>query len=104
MADSSGPSAAGAHAIIGDAIRRLRTRAGYSLQELGARSGVSYQYLCGIETGKENFSIGVLEKIARALDLPLVAIIGAAYGQGMMVGFVRSRGGGEPALKAAAEG
>jgi len=65
--------------VIGGAIRQLRERRGLTLEALAASAGISYQYLSGVETGKENFSIRILEKIARALDLPMVALISQAY-------------------------
>ena len=65
--------------VIGGAIRELREQRGLTLEGLAANADVSYQYLSGIETGKENFSIRILEKIARALDMPMVALISQAY-------------------------
>ena len=65
--------------VIGGAIRELREQRGLTLEGLAASADVSYQYLSGIETGKENFSIRILEKIARALDMPMVALISQAY-------------------------
>ena len=65
--------------VIGGAIRELRERRGLTLEGLAANADISYQYLSGIETGKENFSIRILEKIARALELPMVALISQAY-------------------------
>lgn len=65
--------------VIGGAIRQLRERRGLTLEGLAANAEISYQYLSGIETGKENFSIRILEKIARALDTPMVALIATAY-------------------------
>lgn len=65
--------------VIGAAIRALREQRGQTLERLAMNAGISYQYLSGIETGKENFSIRILEKIARALDVSLVALISDAY-------------------------
>lgn len=67
--------------VIGGAIRQLREQRGLTLEVLAASAEISYQYLSGIETGKENFSIRILEKIARALDTPMVALISAAYAE-----------------------
>ena len=50
-----------------------------SLETLAAEADVSYQYLSGVETGKKNFSIEVLESLANALDVSLPAIVAAAY-------------------------
>lgn len=67
--------------VIGGAIRGLREQRGLTLEKLASSASISYQYLSGIETGKENFSIAILEKIARALDVPLLSLIAVAYGQ-----------------------
>lgn len=66
--------------VIGGAIRGLREQRGLTLEKLASHANISYQYLSGIETGKENFSIAILEKIAKALDIPLLSLISAAYG------------------------
>lgn len=68
-----------AQKIIGASIRTIREQHGLSLEALAARAGISYQYLSGVETGKENFSIQVMEAISKALDLPLRTLITAAY-------------------------
>jgi len=100
--DSTSRGAPAARAIIGHAIRRFREKEGLTLEQLAAVAGVSYQYLCGIETGKENFSIGVLEKVAQALKLSPGTLIAAAYGESPRVGFARTLGGGAPAMGPAA--
>lgn len=65
--------------VIGAAIRVLREQRGLTLERLAMNAGISYQYLSGIETGKENFSIAILEKVAKALDVPMLTLIAAAY-------------------------
>jgi len=65
--------------VIGGAIRVLREQKGLTLEDLAANAEVSYQYLSGIETGKENFSIRILEKIAGALEVAMPALISTAY-------------------------
>ena len=65
--------------IIGSAIREIREERGLTLETLAKNADISYQYLSGIETGKENFSIRILEKIAGALELPIVTLISKAY-------------------------
>jgi transcriptional regulator with XRE-family HTH domain len=65
--------------VIGSCIRALRQQAGLTLEQLAGRAGLSYQYLSGIETGKENFSINVLERVADALGFPLPTLIDNAY-------------------------
>lgn len=65
--------------ILGACIRTLREQKGLSQEHLASKAGISYQYLSGVETGKENFTIQVLESLAKSLDLPVRALIVAAY-------------------------
>ena len=66
--------------VLGAAIRDLREQKGLTLEGLASKAGISYQYLSGIETGKENFSIRILEQITRALEIPLWQLVEKAYG------------------------
>ena len=66
-------------AIIGAYIRLLREKAGLTQEDLASQANISYQYLSGIETGKENFTILVLEKLVKVLNAPLKSIISLAY-------------------------
>lgn len=68
-----------AQKILGACIRALREQRNLSQENLAAKSGISYQYLSGVETGKENFTIQVLESLAKSLDLPVRALVAAAY-------------------------
>jgi transcriptional regulator with XRE-family HTH domain len=79
MAPDDGTHLPNAQRMIGSAIRRFRDEDGATLEQLARRAGISYQYLCGIETGKENFSIGIFEKICFALDRSPATVVMAAY-------------------------
>ncbi len=68
-----------AQKIIGAYVRALREQRGLSLEALAAQADISYQYLSGVETGKQNFSVQVLEALARALDLPIRTLMVGAY-------------------------
>ena len=68
-----------AQRIIGSCIRFFREQKRLSLEQLAAKATISYQYLSGVETGKENFSIQVLEQLAAALSLPLRVLVSIAY-------------------------
>ncbi len=61
--------------IVGENLRRLRTRRGLSLERLAKASGVSRAMLGQIELGRSAPTINVLWKIARSLDLPFAALI-----------------------------
>jgi len=66
---------------LGETVRRIRRKRDWSIEDLAERADMSYQYLSEIETGKRNFSIMVLERLAHALDVTLVGLVDAAYRQ-----------------------
>lgn len=68
-----------AQQVIGLCIRAIREQRGYTLESLAEKAGISYQYLSGVENGKENFTIQVLECISEALKFPLKALVAQAY-------------------------
>lgn len=53
---------------VGDRVRNARARMGISRRVLSETSGVSQRYLAQLESGQGNISIGLLLKIADALD------------------------------------
>lgn len=65
--------------ILGACVRTLREQQKISLETLALKAGISYQYLSGVETGKENFTLQVLESLAKALSVPVRALVVAAY-------------------------
>jgi len=52
-------------------LRQWRDRRGWSLRELGERSGVSYVTIQRIEAGTANPSVRVLQRLAEALEISL---------------------------------
>ncbi|MEY2878912.1 MAG: hypothetical protein RLZZ15_1292 [Verrucomicrobiota bacterium] len=68
-----------AKTTLGRAIRAQREAAGISQEKLAESADITYQYLSAVENGKENFSIGVLESLARALGAELDGFVAAAY-------------------------
>lgn len=68
-----------AQQIIGSCIRVLREQRGWNLEKLAERSDISYQYLSGVETGKENFTVQVLERLSSALGFPVKTLVATAY-------------------------
>ncbi|MFD0726162.1 helix-turn-helix domain-containing protein [Lysobacter brunescens] len=68
-----------AQQIIGACVRLFRERAGLTQEGLAMKAGISYQYLSGIETGRENFTIGVLEAICAGLGVSIRTLIPTAY-------------------------
>jgi XRE family aerobic/anaerobic benzoate catabolism transcriptional regulator len=55
-------------ASVGERVRSARARMGLSRRVLAERSGVSQRYLAQLESGQGNISIGLLLRIADALD------------------------------------
>ena len=56
---------------VGVNVQRLRRDKGLSQEELAHRAAVHQTYLSGVETGKRNPSVGVLERIAAALTVDI---------------------------------
>jgi len=64
---------------IGRFIRRLREQKQLTQEQLAIKTGITYQHLSGMENGRENFTIDILESLARALDYPLPQFIAGAF-------------------------
>lgn len=65
-------------ASLGDRVRELRARRGMTRKILAKDSGVSERYLAQLETGQGNASLAILRRVARALDVPLAALVADA--------------------------
>lgn len=61
----------------GNAIRKSRQASGLNLHELARLTGISASALSLIETGKRDPRLGTLDRIARALNVPLAEFFGA---------------------------
>ncbi|MBX9647130.1 MAG: XRE family transcriptional regulator [Xanthobacteraceae bacterium] len=72
-------------AIVGRNLRRLRTRRGHSLERLAKHSGVSRAMLGQIETGKSVPTIGLLWKVASALNVPFSNLLQVEGPRGSVV-------------------
>ncbi len=68
-----------AKVIIGRFVRGLREQKQLTQDELAGKTGITYQYLSGLENGRENFSIDVLESLGRSLNYPVPQLIASAY-------------------------
>lgn len=68
-----------AKVIIGRFVRKLREQKGLTQDQLAAKTGITYQHLSGMENGRENFSIDILESLANALGCPLSQLVAGAY-------------------------
>lgn len=60
---------------FGIKIKELRKEKGFSQDELAERSGLNRPYISGIEQGKRNVSLEVIEKLAKALELKMAKLI-----------------------------
>ncbi|TWU54712.1 anaerobic benzoate catabolism transcriptional regulator [Rubripirellula tenax] len=56
---------------FGKTVRKHREKSGLSQEEFAAKAGVHRTYISSIELGKVQVSIGVAEKLAQALGVPL---------------------------------
>jgi XRE family aerobic/anaerobic benzoate catabolism transcriptional regulator len=61
--------------ILGNRVREARASRGMTRKILARDSGVSERYLAQLESGQGNVSILLLRDIARALDIPLDALL-----------------------------
>ena len=56
-------------------VREVRKQKGLPRRVVSERSGVSPRYLAQLEAGEGNISIALLERVARALEVPIEALI-----------------------------
>lgn len=55
--------------LLGRRIRSLRSKKGWTQQELGRRANINYKFIGEIERGKQNPSFNILSKIASTLNV-----------------------------------
>src|ERR1039458_1135563 len=70
-----------AKTILGRFIRKLREQAGLSQEQLAQKAGITYQYVSGVENGRENFSIDILDALGKALACPLPQLVSGAFAE-----------------------
>jgi len=64
-------------ATVGARVREVRQRKGMARRVLSELSGVSQRYLAQLENGDGNISIGLLQRVAQALDHKIEWLVGA---------------------------
>jgi len=64
--------------LVGLNVQRLRQEKGWSQEELAFRSGLHRTYVSGVERGKRNPTVVVLERLARSLGVDPVELLRAA--------------------------
>jgi transcriptional regulator with XRE-family HTH domain len=60
---------------LGDRIRKLRKRCGWTQAEMAERVGIDRSFLADVERGKRNISILNLEIIAKGLRVSLSQLL-----------------------------
>jgi len=73
LADTLSSESIPTEMIVGLKIREIRNRRGYSLRALAERSGLNINTLSLVENGKSSPSVGTLQQLARALEVPITA-------------------------------
>jgi len=63
---------------LGERVRGARAGRGITRKTLARSSGISERYLAQLEAGEGNISVLLLQRVARALDLPLVQLLDGA--------------------------
>lgn len=64
---------------IGRYIRKLREQKQLTQEQLATKTGITYQHLSGMENGRENFTIDIIESLARALVCSFPQFIAGAF-------------------------
>ncbi|GAB6989915.1 helix-turn-helix domain-containing protein [Paenibacillus pini] len=59
---------------VGQRVRDLRKRSGLSQEELGEKAGFHFSYIGGVERAEKNITLVNLQKIADALDVPIIEL------------------------------
>ncbi len=80
--------------LIARNVRRIRVAKGISQERLAFDSGIDRSYLGGIEREVENPTVDLLERLAKALDVPLSDLfVGVSPKAPKSVGLKRGRRG-----------
>src|SRR5579871_5489156 len=61
--------------MLGGRVRDARARHGMSRRMLAHDSGISERYLAELESGRGNFSIVLLRRLAKAIDVPVTELV-----------------------------
>jgi transcriptional regulator with XRE-family HTH domain len=61
--------------LVGRNAARIRKERGLTQEQLAERSGLSQQYLSGLERGQRNPTIVTLYELAEALGVPHVELV-----------------------------
>ena len=70
-----GTSESELHALLGRQVREARARRFMTRKALARDSGISLAYLARVESGTGNISLGLLQRLALALSLPIESLL-----------------------------
>ncbi|MGB4100736.1 MAG: helix-turn-helix transcriptional regulator [Alphaproteobacteria bacterium] len=68
--------------VVGANIRKLRNGLSLSQEDLAFKAGIDRSYLSEIENGYKNLSLIILDQIATALDVKIIALFAGYKGSG----------------------
>lgn len=57
--------------MLGNNIRLMRKRRGYTIKKLATETGLNAKYIQRVETGRNNISVVNLDKIAKSLSIQI---------------------------------
>lgn len=70
---------------MGQRIRELRQRRGWTLEELASKCGLSVSFLSQVERGLSSLSLSSLQAICKALDVPLTHFFALPQGDSVVL-------------------
>jgi len=59
---------------LGDRIRKLRTRKGWSQEQFAAVSGLHRTYIGAVERGEKNLTLSTIHTLAKTLDTSIAQL------------------------------
>jgi XRE family aerobic/anaerobic benzoate catabolism transcriptional regulator len=63
------------HDLLGQRVRDARARRFMTRKQLAEQSDISLAYLARVESGRGNISLGLLQRLALALNLPIASFL-----------------------------
>jgi XRE family aerobic/anaerobic benzoate catabolism transcriptional regulator len=72
-----GASESALHALLAQRVRDARARRFMTRKALAEQSGISLAYLARVESGTGNISLGLLQRLSLALNLPIESFLAA---------------------------
>jgi transcriptional regulator with XRE-family HTH domain len=61
---------------LGMRLKNARTQRGMSQAVLAAKAGITREYVNKLEAGKYDATVGVLQRLAKALRVPVTKLLG----------------------------